>query len=236
MAAPAVHDFVPAAVPRAPRPGRPLDAAKHERILRAARRAFLAHGFRATSMELVARAAGVSKVTVYSHFESKEGLFGAIVDEMARRLVGRIDRFALGDAPPEVALRDVGRRYLELALASSSLALHRLVVAESARFKRLGREIYRSGPTQVVGGLAEFLMRQKSLRIEDPHLAAEQFFGMVLGHAQIRLLLGARPAREVRGAIARSVDHAVAIFLRGTARRPRPHSPAPTRRLHGTVA
>jgi TetR/AcrR family transcriptional regulator, mexJK operon transcriptional repressor len=70
----------------------------------------------------------------------------------------------------------------------------------------------------VVGGLADFLRRQNSLKIDDPHLAAEQFFGMVLGHAQIRLLLGARPAREVRGGIARSVDHAVEIFLRGTAR------------------
>jgi TetR/AcrR family transcriptional regulator, mexJK operon transcriptional repressor len=200
------------------RPGRPLDPAKHERILRAATRAFLDAGFQATSMDHVAREAGVSKVTVYSHFKSKEGLFGAIIDEMAQRLVGRIDRFALGDVSPEAALREVGRRYLELALATSTLTLHRLVVAESARFKRLGQEIYRNGPTQVVGGLADFLRRQKTLKIDDPHLAAEQFFGMVLGHAQIRLLLGARPAREVRGGIARSVDHAVEIFLRGTAR------------------
>ncbi len=204
--------------PVRPRIGRPLDRAKHARILRAATRAFLEHGFRAATMDLVARAAGVSKVTVYSHFKSKEGLFGAIVDDMAGRLVSRIDRFALGDVRPDVALRDVGRRYLELALASSSLALHRLIVAEAARVKRLGPVIYRSGPTQLVSGLADYLARQRDLQIEDARLAAEQFFGMVLGHAQLSLLLGARPSREVRAGIGRSVDHAVRLFLRGTAR------------------
>lgn len=207
-----------AQAPARPRIGRPLDRAKHARILRAATRAFLEHGFRAATMDLVAREAGVSKVTVYSHFKNKEGLFGAIIDDMAGRLVGRIDRFALGDVRPEIALREVGRRYLDLALASSSLALHRLVVAEAARFKRLGHVIYRSGPTQLVDGLADYLARQRSLQIEDPRLAAEQFFGMVLGHAQLSLLLGARPAREVRAGIGRSVDHAVRLFLRGTAR------------------
>lgn len=197
------------------RRGRPMDAAKHERIVAAATHAFLELGFDATSMDLVARRAEVSKVTVYSHFKNKESLFGAIIDGLAGRLVSRIHRFAVGHDAPAPALRQFGRMYLELALASSSLALHRVVVAESARIPGLGRLIYRHGPAQVVNGLAEFLVRQKSLRISDPHLAAEQFLGMVLGHAQLRLLLRARPRSEVRADIDRIVDHAVEIFLTG---------------------
>jgi AcrR family transcriptional regulator len=166
-------------------------------------------------MDLVAQRAGVSKMTVYTHFKSKEALFGAIIDGLAGRLVTQINRFALGDLAPEPALRQFGRMYLELALASSSLALHRVVIAESARAPALGQLIYHNGPRQIVGSLADFLGRQRSLRLPDPRLAAEQFLGMVLGHNQLQLLLNARPATEVRASIERIVDHAVAIFLHG---------------------
>jgi AcrR family transcriptional regulator len=198
-----------------PRRGRPLDAAKHERIVAAATEAFLDFGFNAASMDLVAQRANVSKMTVYTHFKSKEALFGAIIDGLAGRLVTQINRFALGDMAPEAALRQFGRMYLELALAASSLALHRVVIAESARAPALGQLIYHNGPRQIVGSLADFLARQRSLRLPDPHLAAEQFLGMVLGHNQLQLLLNARPATEVRANIERIVDHAVAIFLHG---------------------
>jgi TetR/AcrR family transcriptional repressor of mexJK operon len=201
--------------PRLPRRGRPLDAGKHEQILAAATDAFLQRGFDGTSMDLVARRARVSKVTVYTHFHSKEALFGAIIDGLAGRLVRRIEELAVGDLPPGAALRQFGRRYLELALAASSIDLHRVVVAESARIAALGPVIFEHGPAQIVGSLAGFLARRKELRIADPRLAAEQFLGMVLGHGQLRLLLNARPAAEVRGSIARVVDHAVEIFLRG---------------------
>jgi len=198
-------------------PGRPVSAEKRRQILRVATDTFLERGFVPTSMDLIARRAGVSKVTVYSHFKSKEALFGAIVDELVRRLLARLDRVAIADRPPDVALRHLGRLYLELALAASSLALHRFVVAETARIGGLGRVIYENGPVQLVGALSDFLRQQRGLSIADPRLAAEQFYGMVLGHAQLRLLLKARPARDVRAAIGASVDHAVDIFLNGVA-------------------
>jgi TetR/AcrR family transcriptional regulator, mexJK operon transcriptional repressor len=201
------------------RRGRPLDPQKHRQIIAAATEAFLARGFAATSMDHVAREAGVSKVTIYTHFRHKEALFGAIIDSLAGGLVERIEALALEDTAPGVALRQFGRRYLELALAASSVALHRTVVAESARQPRLGRLIYECGPVQIVGALADFLVRNKDLRTGDPRLAAEQFLGMVLGHAQLRLLLSASPASEVQESIGRVVDQAVEIFLKGTVRR-----------------
>ena len=197
------------------RRGRPLDAAKHKSIVAAATAAFLELGFKAASMDLVARRANVSKVTVYSHFKSKEALFAAIIDGLAGRLVARIDRLALGNMATEPALRRFGRMYLELVVASSSLALHRVVIAESARIPTLGALIYQHGPVKIVRSLADFLARQTALRLSDPRLAAEQFLGMVLGHNQLRLLLNARQRMEVRADIERSVDHAVQLFLNG---------------------
>jgi len=203
------------AAPGRAKRGRPLDAAKHERILAAATETFLEFGFDAASMDLVARRAKVSKVTVYTHFKNKETLFGAIIDGLAGRLVAHINRFALGDMALVPALRQFGRMYLELALASSSLALHRLVIAESARAPAFGQLIYRNGPRQIVSSLADFLAGQSSLQLADRRLAAEQFLGMVLGHSQLQLLLNARPATEVRAGIDRAVDQAIEIFLNG---------------------
>src|SRR5438067_10651894 len=64
-------------------------------VLRAARRAFLASGFGAVSMDAIAREAGVSKATVYAHFGSKEELFGAVVADVAEQRFGAFSAFEL---------------------------------------------------------------------------------------------------------------------------------------------
>ncbi|MCW5749580.1 MAG: TetR/AcrR family transcriptional regulator [Alphaproteobacteria bacterium] len=205
---------------KAGRPGRPADRAKHDGILEAATGLFLERGYRATSMDRIAASAGVSKITIYAHFSSKAALFAAIVEGLAGRLTAAIRRLALSGLPPEEALRQVGRAYLRLALAPSSLGLHRLLVAETARDPALGRLIHRSGPRPIVATLADYLSSRKELRLENPPLAAEQFLGMVLGHAQIGLLFAALPEAETRAAIDGMVDHAVELFLTGARRRP----------------
>lgn len=60
-------------------PGRPKDLAKREAILEAAKALFLSLGYANTSMDAVAAAAGVSKLTVYSHFTDKQTLFCSAV-------------------------------------------------------------------------------------------------------------------------------------------------------------
>ena len=67
-------------VPNAP--GRPKDLAKRQSILDAAKILFLSKGFASTSMDAVANLAGVSKLTVYSHFTDKETLFSAYLAEL----------------------------------------------------------------------------------------------------------------------------------------------------------
>ena len=62
-----------------PGPGRPKDPAKREAILAAAQVLFLGNGYEGSSMEAIAAEAGVSKLTLYSHFKDKEALFSAAV-------------------------------------------------------------------------------------------------------------------------------------------------------------
>jgi TetR/AcrR family transcriptional repressor of mexJK operon len=203
---------------KAVRRGRPVDARKHAKILAAANRVFLEQGYGAASMDLIARQAGVSKITIYAHFSNKATLFGAIVEDLAARLTRAIDQLAIAGLQPEQALRRVGAAYLRLALASSSLALHRLIVAETARHPELGQLIHRSGPQTIVATLASYLAGRAELKLSNPKLAAEQFLGMVLGHRQLGLLLGAMPAAKTRKTIDQTVDHAVRLFLKGCQR------------------
>src|SRR5579859_8268673 len=55
-------------------------------ILGAARELFLDAGYGNTSMDAVAKHAGVSKSTLYAHFQNKEQLFGAVVGTVRQRL------------------------------------------------------------------------------------------------------------------------------------------------------
>ena len=194
------------------RRGRPVDATKQDLILSVATDIFLERGFQGASMNLVASRAGVSKNTIYARFQNKQDLFAAIIDRLAGQLAATIVSFTLDDVPPEQALPRLGKAYLELALAPSSLAIHRTVVAEAIRIPGLGRMIFENGPEQLIGALSDYL-RRHDLPMADPDLAAEEFFGMILGFSEISLLLAARPPVEVAGEIERRVEHAVSTFL-----------------------
>src|SRR5215468_10299016 len=61
-------------------------AERREQILSAATRAFARAGFAATSLEDVAAEAGITRVILYRHFESKAHLYRAVLDRACARL------------------------------------------------------------------------------------------------------------------------------------------------------
>lgn len=181
---------------------------------------FLEEGFGPASMDEIARRAAVSKATIYSHFESKHELFGAIVTGRCEAMVPAITDPMLDERAPADALRLIGRRFLDLLLSPNPLSLYRVVLSEAPRFPELGRSFYEAGPNRVAAALAEYLARQNAqgvLAIADARLAAEQFFGMVLGQNHVRMLLAINntpPGPEERDRI---VETAVQTFLNGVA-------------------
>lgn len=92
-------------------------------------------------MDLVAAEAGVSKQTVYNHFGSKEELFRAIVEHVSGGLLEVLAGRDSARADPAAILEAIVRRFLNLLLTPSYLALHRMLVAEAPRFPDLAREI-----------------------------------------------------------------------------------------------
>jgi AcrR family transcriptional regulator len=81
----------PAAKAVAPTPVRRLRRAeRREQLLAAATQAFARAGFAATSLDDIAAAAGISRVLLYRHFESKTDLYRAVLDRAIGRLTGAV--------------------------------------------------------------------------------------------------------------------------------------------------
>lgn len=188
---------------------------KRDAILEAAARVFFESGYAAASMDEIAREAGVSKQTVYSHFGAKEALFGAFIRDNCERLLEPILAPEIRAKGPETALAGIARRYLDLILEPRAMALFRTILAESGRFPELAETFYRSGPLVAIDNLADYLAHldgEDVLRVGDPRLAARLFFGMLREDFYFRLLLGYGDEPE-KNEVERTVRQAVSVFL-----------------------
>ena len=200
------------------RPAARRDQGKREAILAAAKRTFLDAGYDGASMDAIAARAGVSKATVYGHFGSKEALFESIIRDLTRTLM-RLPLGLPGAVKPAEALTALARRFVEILLDPSSLALYRVLIAEAPRNASLAQMTYRTGAETIVRELAEYLEGETArgtLAVADPALAAEQFYGQLRGHLQLRALLRVED-RPTPQALERFVDTAVGAFLRAYA-------------------
>ncbi len=203
----------------APRRGRPADAAKRAAIMDTARELFFEYGYD-ISLETVAAKAGVSRQTIYNLFTSKDDLFAAIVQQSSAQITAALAELSPEATPREVLTR-LGESFLGKILSDRAVQFQRLLITSSASFPTLGPTFYANGPGRGLARLAAYLERQTTngrLAVDDPTLAAEQFFGMLMGHRTMRRTLridGEMPAGEIR----RRVDAAVGAFLRAYARK-----------------
>ena len=197
------------------------ESGKAAKILDAARRVFMADGYGAASMDAIAKAAGVSKATVYAHFAGKDQLFAAIIAERCRAHSAIPELEDVERATPEEALLALGRSFASLVLAPEVLDLYRIVVAETPRFPELGRTLYETGPKRGIARLAAYLQRLTDrglLDVREPDIAARQFFGMIRSDLYLRRLFHISDA-EVGITVEQMVASSVEMFLRGYARR-----------------
>lgn len=188
---------------------------KRQALEKAAATVFLRDGYAGASVDVIAREAGVSKATLYSHFRSKEELFGAVICQQCGRFVVEAQTADGANATPEQILRNLGQGFLENLLSPHVLALYRVVAGEAYRFPALGRTIYESGPGPARKALAGYfrdLTRRGRLRVKHPEIAADQFFGALLGGIHFRQILALEPP-PTRRQIESWVENAVTSFL-----------------------
>lgn len=87
---------------------------RRAQLIDVGRRVFAEHGYKGTSVEEIARAAGVSKPIVYEHFGGKEGLYAVIVDREMEGLVQRVAR-SIGTGSPRVRFESAVVAFLTYA-------------------------------------------------------------------------------------------------------------------------
>jgi TetR/AcrR family transcriptional regulator, mexJK operon transcriptional repressor len=192
-----------------------IESPKRQLVLDAAASLFMAHGYGAVSMDAVARAAGVSKATLYAYFSSKDQLFATIIGEACRQKIALAELLPADATDPCAALAAFGGRLLRFFLEERPLAIHRVVIAESTRFPELGRAFYDNGPAALFRTLAEWLAGQTGagrLAITDAGMAAEQFVGMLRTSLFLRATLGL--TRPTEPEIDATVEAAVTMFLK----------------------
>lgn len=197
-------------------PGRPKDMAKRQAILDAAKILFLSNGYASTSMDAVAVEAGVSKLTVYSHFTDKETLFSAAVKAKCQEQLPELFfELALG-VPVETVLLTIGRSFHTLINSRESVEMHRVMVALASQSPKLSQMFYEAGPQRLLNEMEGLLSKANQagqLRIVDVQNAADQFFSLLKGGANFRLLIGCGSPQQ--GADAeRHVQNAVGMFVR----------------------
>ncbi|MBW7971228.1 TetR/AcrR family transcriptional regulator [Bradyrhizobium sp. BR 10289] len=201
---------------------RPRAKAKYRQILDGARALFLDLGFDATSMDAIARHAGVSKATLYVHFDDKDDLLLALVSDECRRF-GPKTLWQDTGAPIDLRkeLRAIARTFLEGFLDQRGLAMHRLIMSCASRYPRVADVFMKAGPERCDAELAAFLraaQAQRLVNIADTKLAATQFLSLIQGKVILKWALSmSAPSEAEYHAL---IEGGINVFLAAYQRKP----------------
>ncbi len=197
-------------------PGRPKDLGKRAAILDVAKRLFSQHGFDGASMDQIAAEAGVSKLTVYSHFGDKESLFSAAIRAKCEEQLPA----ALFLAGLQGSLREqltlIARAFFVLVTSEEAIAMHRMMMMPGTGDTHVRELFWQAGPQQVKDAFGEFLrsrVARDELHIPDIARAASQFFCLIKGELHMQMLCGMSCGAPV-GDVERHIEATVDLFLR----------------------
>ncbi len=194
--------------------GRPRDPERMKRVIETASQQFLEQGYDRASMEAVALASGVSKMTLYNYFPSKDALFEACVACRTDTIFADFLSHRLDPALPIEALALIARQFLALMRADDVLSIHRILFGLAGTHPEVCERFYKAGPQRInalVQGYLAAARQAGSLHIDDIGMAADQFIALQLGRPHLQAMLGLGiPAGEEDE---RLIRENVALFL-----------------------
>ena len=190
------------------------DSTKRRQILDGARKVFMALGFDGASMGEIARAAQVSKGTLYVYFADKCALFEAILEQEALQYGQVVFNFDPGrDA--ETTLKEFGRAYIHLLCRPGGGSAIRTVMAIAERMPDVGRRYYARVLDKTINRLSDYLKTHAAsgdLTIDDCDLAASQFMELCKASLFLPFVFQAAPAPSEER-MTEVVDSATRMFL-----------------------
>lgn len=172
---------------------RQLSPEKAEAILAGGMQEFLAHGFAATSMDRVAKSAKVSKATVYSHFQDKEGLFNALIRRLVEGKFSLIFNTASDEmllADPAIVLTGLANRFLDSGVNDPRfLSFLRVILGESGRFPKLAQAFVCNIEKTAFNTLRQYFTNCPGLNLSDPEATARIFVGTLVHYLIVQEML-----------------------------------------------
>jgi TetR/AcrR family transcriptional regulator, mexJK operon transcriptional repressor len=198
--------------------GRPKDGVKRESIVRAASTLFFKDGYVLTSMEAVAKKAGVSKLTIYSHFSDKSELFKEVVCQRCDKRAMPDSFMAQAEAPAARTLMHIATHLTQLLFSADSIRLHRIMQAEALHHPEVVQIFYDAGPKRVrvaFGNLLREWNRQGQVVIPDVACATEQFFSLLKGEVMMKTLMMLAPpltGRKAKNHVRATVNFFLAAY------------------------
>ncbi|MCF3639715.1 TetR/AcrR family transcriptional regulator [Rhizobium sp. TRM95111] len=192
------------------------DPAKREQILDGAKKIFMEQGFEAASMNDITRAAGVSKGTIYVYFESKEELFGDLIERERRRITETVRHVLDSDLPLAETLREFGLLFATHVTSDYTIGAMRMVIAASPRMPNLCSRFFSATPINPVSVLQHYLdakVADGTIACDDTAHAAKQFIELTTVGLFKPRLFGAMALVPARAEIERNVASAIRMFL-----------------------
>lgn len=190
--------------------GRPKSPDKRQAILSVARQSFTQYPYERVSIDAIAETAGVSKVTIYSHFENKEALFVAAISDGCEQIFAEVHLSGSKRRSLRSKLHQLGCKFLAMIMDPEIDRLHAIMLSEGARHPELSKLFYESVIVRSTQVLANYLDEQVSagtLKKIDPYNSAVQFLAMIQGNLRYRSEMGVQPPAQteidiyVRGCI-----------------------------------
>ena len=197
------------------RTGKRSGSPARKRILDAALEVFSERGFAGATTRDISAKADVNEVTLFRHFDSKKGLYAAVISERSPIAeVGRNIEFDT-DLPVDELLRANAASVLSVLRANRRQFM--LIMGDAWRPQKsrnmMSRLAVERGIT-IVAGLMEALMDVGKMRRGDPEVAARAMVGMIQSYfLNVDILAGRRRDPDED---ARMLDGFVSIFLDGT--------------------
>ena len=166
---------------------------KTEAILKGAMQEFLAHGYAATSMDRVAKTAGVSKATVYSYFGDKEGLFNALIQALAKEkfqtAIG-LQESQSWEKDPKIVLRELAGKILDNGVKDRTFQnFIRIIIGESGRFPELAKAYVNNLAKPAIEILTKYFKSHPELNLPDEEATVRIFMGSLIYYIMLQELL-----------------------------------------------
>ena len=197
------------------RRGRPKDQDKRAAILQAAKTLFLEQGYAGTSMKRIADAAGVSKLTLYSHYRHKDDLFQQCVIAKCEEYTPNALYAPDSRAPLRKRLYTLGMAFNQMLLSDEAIKFYRMMAAEARQTGKLGQLFFAAGPQRTLDQFDLLLAAAQhagELQLKNRRRAAKHFFTLLHGDHHMRSIMG--EALPTTRALAAHVKEVVDIFLK----------------------